>query len=293
MKNIIEQFRALRHKKAKLAAALILALLIAIPFPVWAWLVQRRKVGGIVQIHSPYVLTITAAREQAIEYLDLSSIDLHAQTNGTRAKYYVFCVCGSDTMFYNLQLAYTTNNQFEYHIYPAMECSGDDPQQLYRYQERDSNGKPVENKVYYYKKSTADPLELAGTNEVRCYPLKSAGLLNLESGSELLANSSKHGATYEVKCDSAFSVQKNAEPLYWQAKGIRSGLAPDAASDSARFVDYYILEINWEHEYSRQNEGSAELQELDNKRETDIIYITAKAASYSKVQAYEEELAQR
>jgi len=270
------------RNRIMLFTALSLAALIGVALPVRAWFSEKRRVADMAQIHSPHVLTISAAKEQDIEYLDLSSINLRLMSkdeNNPRAKYYVFCVSGTDTYFYNLQLAYTTNNQFEYHVWPAEECESNDENWLYEYQERNSSGQLTGQK-YYYKKSTDDPYELAGTNEVRYYQLDSAGLINRD-GSQILANQTKHNDTYEITAgdNHTFTVQKNAEPLYWQAKGIRSGLKPNATASEKKFVDYYILEVNWQTAYETANAGvpESEKQELPNERETDIIYITAKS----------------
>lgn len=283
----------IRHnKRTQIIVALSLAGLLGISFPVGAWFAERRRVADMAQIHSPHILTISAAKEQDIDYLDLSAINLRLMArDDTRAKYYVFCVSGTDTYFYNLQLAYTTNNQFEYHIWPAEQCSDNDANWLYEYQERNENGQLTGNK-FYYKKSVADEYELAGTNEVRCYQLESAGLINQE-GSQIQASTTKHNDTYENY--SVANVQKNAEPLYWQAKGIRSGLDPIASASEKHFVDYYILEVNWQTAYENANAGvlPTDWQELSNERETDIIYITAKSNVKSIDVDNEAELTER
>jgi hypothetical protein len=82
----------------------------------------------------------------------------------------------------------------------------------------------------------------------------SGGYLNVDSG-EIIANDTEHELTY----GDYDNVQKNAEPAYWQSGRI-------APSQKGEFADYYILTISW----------SGDVQ---NDKETDIVYITAGVSS--------------
>lgn len=69
-----------------------------------------------------------------------------------------------------------------------------------------------------------------------------------------IADKSLHEKSY----DRYNKVQKNAEPLYWQTE---NEIQPTNNSLSG-FVDYYILEISWN-------------EDVNNNKETDIVYLTA------------------
>ena len=78
----------------------------------------------------------------------------------------------------------------------------------------------------------------------------------LNTDDSKIANSSLHDKSY----GEYNSVQKNAEPLYWQNT---DPIQPTVGANDTSFVDYYILEVSW---------NSATIQ---NDKETDIVYLTA------------------
>lgn len=80
-----------------------------------AWFYFGRKAAAPADIDNPLAIYIKAGNKEDIKYIDLSNID---KTQGTTYDV-VFSVCGTNVEFYKLQLAFTTNNQFEYEIYPA------------------------------------------------------------------------------------------------------------------------------------------------------------------------------
>ena len=289
VKKIIKRIANLpRVKKIEvvLAAALTLALVIGIP--VFAWFYNERSVGDLERVDTPTKLFITAAHDD-IKYLQLN--DIKVSDSSENKKYYVFCVSGKSASYYNLQLAYTTNNQFEYFVYPAKQLTTSQVEGGATYQAKhtahDDNGNETE--TYYYAIET-DPSINNPNNSfsgLEHYRLWSGSViqqddrgivtsyLNKTDGS-LIANDTKHNITYHYKeydsnspGDSGVGAQLYGEPIYWLAKRIKSGM--DASNE---FINYYILEINWEK--AKEAAGSAGLKD---DKETDIIYIIAEATS--------------
>ena len=84
--------------------------------------------------------------------------------------------------------------------------------------------------------------------------------LNQDTTDNKIAQSSGHyhEKTYENNYN---NVQKNAEPLYWQTT---NAITPTSAGNG--FTDYYILELTW-------------ADNLQNDKETDMVYITASMTS--------------
>ena len=147
-------------------------------------------------------------------------------------KDFVFCVYSEETVgSYKIQLAHTTNIDFTYTIYKASESEA-----------AETGGVVYVDKYntkHYYKKDT----ELLGA------------YLN-QDGETKIANDTLHDKSYGTYS----SVQKNAEPLYWQST---ESITPTTATGEKGFVDYYILEVSWEN------------GEVPNDKETDMVYITA------------------
>lgn len=275
-----------RYMKIEILIASFLTLTILAALPVYAWFTDRRQLKDMKEVNAPTGLFISAAQKEDIKYLNLSGIDLKQEdTSGHRitSSYYVFCVYGASARAYNLQLAYTTNNPFEYKIYPAIACNDNDADKKVDYRAHDSNGNLTDT-VYHYKidgnqisdgnSITRRVRESMNSETTTVYNQTiSTAFLNKNSASDRTANSSKHSLAYGSYSD----VQQYAEPVYWQAYGIRSSLPATAGADD-EFVDYYILEVNWNTAY--QNAVAAGT-DLTNDRETDIIYIIAESTSWT------------
>lgn len=279
-----------RKKKIGIITAIFLTLSSLIVFPVLAWFSYQRQLGDLQYVDSPTKLYITAPEGEEIKYLDLSDVQV-SKTEAT-SKYYVFAVTGSNANAYNLQLAYTTNNQFEYFIYPAEKHTGTVPDgtadpcptyvthtdsgtgtNLYFTIDKgivtDSTGATLSadspNSAYRIKSGTY----LTRQSSTLCVGKSSLsdanGFLNKE-GSLIKATDSQHDPTYSY---SRSNVQDCAEPLYWQATNIKSNMNPTTRD----LMDYYILEVNW-------SKAKAQLQDqfIDNG-ETDIIYISVESST--------------
>ena len=276
-----------RYMKIEILIASFLTFTILAALPVYAWFTDRRQLKDMKEINAPTGLFISAAQKEDIKYLNLSGIELKqedASGNRITSSYYVFCVYGTSARAYNLQLAYTTNNPFEYKIYPAITCTDNDADKKVDYTVHDSNGN-ITNTVYHYKIDGNQVWD--GNSITRRIPdyenetievynqTVSTAFLNKTNTGDRIANSSKHELTYGTY--SGTYVQQYAEPVYWQAHGIRSSL-PETAGSEDEFVDYYILEVNWNAAYRA---AVANNSDLTNDRETDIIYIIAESTSWS------------
>ena len=234
----------------RLATILSLLALLISGVTVWAWLYEGRNVAGIGEISNPTAIHIKAGYDEDVRYLDLSGIDVDVSDH----KDFVFCVKGDNVTHYRLQLAFTTNNQFEFEIYPA-------------------NGPVASGGVVPGDALTTVDYHIHPSFEVQHYYVSSGTLplagkyLNKKSdflaytGSEVAAGSSAnlHDRTYKTGDATTYdNVNIYAEPLYWQTT------SPVLHSSySSTFADYYILRVKW-------GEGAK------NNKETDIIYITAK-----------------
>ena len=278
-KDLSVRYRELTGRQKKgVVVALSLTLVFFVTVPVLAWLVYYRKVGDLQYVDSPTKLYITAAHGEEIKYLDMADIQV-ANTSAT-SKYYVFAVSGSNADAYNLQLAYTTNNQFEYYLYPAKEVAGipgnnvDEPHPMYVSHTDNGTGSN------YYYVIDKDAISHSGTNR-EAYRIQNGSVITRTRGStseysnvtaEFLnrgatpanavidANETKHVDTYAAYSN----VQDCAEPIYWQVRNIKSDMDPTTRD----LLDYYILEVNWENIKSKSPD------DFSDNGETDIIYIS-------------------
>ena len=236
-------------KKSLLIAAELLILIGAILLPVFAWL-STSGLLAYIPVSSHESLYIGAGHIEIVDaefdpdvkledvrYLYLEGVDL---TDEDKDYFdYVFCIYGISIERFNLQLAYTTNNQFTYKIFNATEASVSSEGAVV-HTTHDENYP----QTFYYK---ATGEEIPGT-----YLNKT-----VSGDGKTIADSSEHTTTY----GSYSSVNRFAEPIYWQTSSyISSGVARGA------FVKYFILRVY---------KGEKEI----NDRETDVICIAAKSAS--------------
>ena len=230
------------------AAVFVLAFM---AFSVYSWFYGGHKIAAVSEVADPAAIFINAGNREDIRYLDLGGIDVEGEDDH---RDFVFCVRGSYVSGYKIQLAFTTNNQFEYELYPASltTSSGsvpNDPLALVVYETHEG----PDAMHYYYASSGASPL--AGS------------FLNQDSGAdELLAktNDTYYAKTYTPSgAGSTYDNRhKYAVPLYWQGSGI---IHPDLDANYD-FCDYFILRVKWSGDQK-------------NNKETDIVYISAKNVS--------------
>ena len=229
---------------------LMIALLLLGTTSIYGWLINDTHVDAIAKTSNPTAIFIGSGYQEDIMYLDLSGIDVNIadtyQENNVTYFYkdYVFCIKGMNVDTYKLQLAYTTNNQFIYEIYPAYESNNSNETNVKGKVVYTTHTTPIANKYYYVANST-NKLPLV------------AGYLNVDgnaSGTVGKTNDSYYRQTYGTYS----YVQTNAVPVYWQ-----SGLLEGSTLDTSEFCNYYFLRISWSGDKT-------------NNKETDIIYITAK-----------------
>lgn len=236
-----------------------------------AWFALNKKyAAGIINIDRPTRIYINAGNREEVLYIDLSNIDKESPVKNNASGdpstategYYdvVFCVQGDYVDKYRIQLGFTTNNQFEYTLYPA-EISASEPAAdiSVKYDFHETTGS-----AYYYNSTSTG---LTGTYLNRGVN-SSDGIIAMGNSSATKyswTQESLHELTY-LKSDSSGvynNVNKYAEPLYWQSDEIVVRDGDKDVSDRNHFCRYFILRLKWD------------LADAKNDKETDIIYIVA------------------
>ena len=219
----------------------LVALALALALPVLSWFFTGKQLLAYAPVTSPEALYIGAGHRdiengtfEDIRYLYFNGINANEEYSD-----YVFCVYGTAISGFKIQLAYTTNNQFEYEIYRAVESTSPSEGAV-RYVTHDGS-----DSVYYY---SIDPLQNGGD------PLDGVFLNATETDGLVLADSSRHAAAY----GDYTNVNRFAEALYWHTDD------PIAGHSTDDFVVYFILRV--------KTNGKA-----SNDRETDVLCISAKS----------------
>ncbi|MBQ4427846.1 MAG: hypothetical protein II881_08905 [Oscillospiraceae bacterium] len=244
-------------KSVRLVALTVATVALITAIPVNAWFFYNRKLAAIIPTDTPISLYINAGHEEDIVYLNLSDIDVERTedrldstgaplANPKLYKDFVFCVRGEYLERYYLQLAYTTNNQFEYELYNATQQPMDTPHEESFVSFVDTSGKQWE-----YSKTTGVSISMTKLNEI-------------DNGAEKLGDPAKaneyYSKTYEgygyTGDAENGSVDKYAVPIYCRTQYAEIGNGNDA------FTNYYILRVKWK-------------SDRINDRETDILYIAA------------------
>ena len=227
--------------KVNMIITLVLIVVLLGCITTYAWLFYERKAIAIKEIADPTAINISAGNKENYMYIDLSGIDL---SDGTY-KDFVFGVSGTNIHSYRLQLAYTTNNQFEFEVYVATELGSGD-------------SVPENNTgIVYYTTHDASPSIKRYITGANATPLNGT-IVNKVDG-EILG---KNNDSYYTKTYGSYTkVDKYAIPLYWQ----KSGIIPTGIDSHNSFCNYFILRVKWE----TQTNGT-------NNKETDILYISAR-----------------
>lgn len=275
MKTIQLKWKGLsRSKKIQASAAAVVTLVLVIGLPVFAWFTSERKTATVIKINAPTTIKIGAGNEEPVEMIDLSNINVEEyldeenktlKTEGT----YVFCVTGKYLSKYDLQIARTTNIDFDYELYRVDSAKYNDvitpgitskpaAENGYEIAEYKSE---LDGNTYYYPYQISD-----STDKTQGNVTVKGGFLNDKTGEnnhtigdgeeKIDGSTTFHAHNYE----DYGHVNQYAEPLYWQVKGLPvTGQVGDAG-----FVDYYVLKIKWAG------------KNLTNNKETDMLYITAR-----------------
>ena len=247
--------------------ALILLVALYLAMPVYAWFYQGRTAAAAIRISNPTAIHVDAANSEDIRYLDLSGIDVESNEDQTYADY-VFSVSGHDVTNYMLQLAYTTNNQFEYELYHAALYHGVGAEPttansftVVTYTTHPPVGEGVEQK--YYVESAADIV--TGHTLNRDTTETDDIILAYDYTDTADDHDKYHEATYGNTDENMVTtiydnVNKYAEPIYWQTT---TPITTTRIPGTTNFCDYYVLRVIW-------------TADSKNDKETDIIYIAAK-----------------
>ena len=237
---------------------IVLVIAAARVIPVGAWFYVERKAAAVGKISAPVSIHLGAANTDNIIWMDMTGLDLSSGNasspdDGTRYKDYVFSIYGEDAHRFRIQLAYTTNNQFEYELYPAVLLSSgaEAPSGnlgTVRYRTNPTDGSASVEQIYYIASGTSS-IPFTKLNE------------KTVSGEKLGKLTSDSDSVYYPKTYDTYSyVNKYAMPVY-----MRSGVLemPDMGRD---FLYYFILRVIW-------TSGA------ENSKETDMIYISAEAVT--------------
>lgn len=235
-------------------AALLAFVLLCASMAAYAWFYVGRRTAAITEISNPTAIFINTGNEEDIRYLDLGGIDAEAGTY----KDFVFCVRGNNVGSYKLQLAYTTNNQFEFEVYAATESASAPAGAstgVVIYDTHDD----VSSTLYYSAPAGASPIPGELVNDTVVGAGDEAETLALTGGDRYYAE------TYTPSGSNSpyANHHKHAVPLYWQAT---AAIQP-TLDEHFDFCDYYILRVKW-------------TANTKNDKETDIVYISAKNISY-------------
>lgn len=297
MKELMEKFNKLSVRcKIQLMAAILVTLSLMIVVPTAAWLNYQREIVKLQKVKSPNVLYLSAAHREDSVNFEVKGIDadeilkdgngnpiLDQGNNKQRIthKDYVFCVTGDAVDKFTIQLAYTTNNPFEYEVYAAKEVIESQVQRIagqefgyveYTLTGNGVTGMPTVSGDDYHTGAAANTklyyqIDTSITDNGRAVAGKYSGIFrNLAPGSSgSNQDALSTGAYHELTYDEYTHVQKDAEPVYWQALNV-SAFPTGTNSNKDAFSRHFILRVKW-------NPG-----DLDNtSKETDILYITVKA----------------
>lgn len=287
--GIAEKWKMLpRKKRVQAAVASSISAVLVVGLPAFAWFSSQRQVGTVILINAPTTISIGSGNQEPVGMIDLSNINVEEYLDPENKNSlitsgeYVFCVTGKYLSEYDLQIARTTNIDFDYELYRVDSQNYDtvlspgiitDPGIISGYEVADYKSE-IDGNTYYYpyqtSKSSEDKRQGNLTSFGAFLNLKNNESQTVGDGNAMdIDSKSFHERNYgDNKTDDSGNITVEtypyvnvyAEPLYWQVKNIPvTGQLGDAG-----FVDYYVLKIKWE--------GKG----LTNTKETDMIYITAR-----------------
>lgn len=271
-KVLVSRFKSLSlANRIQFVTAVIVTLTALIAVPVYAWLTHQRTLAEMQRIKSPDLLYITAANAEAVKNLDMSGINVEAErtVNGATVpithKLVPFCVAGDYVSSFTLQFVHTSNTPFKYEIYEGRVYTSE--------ADAIATGKDyVEYTVTY----DLDGLNIVGLDRDSITPgdvlyivkgssLQSGDSENTQNFNGTYLNMSDDNRTantrYLEECYGEYTTYTPYElPLYWQCRSIptSSGL-----SHGSSFFKTFIVDVSWEG------------QDIENNKETDMIYIMA------------------
>ena len=249
------------NKRVQLLAASALTLSLIVAVPVYAWFVFSSRYDSLTKIQKPETLDIKAGHADAIINLNLSDIDATKKKDNAYQKYYVFSVVAGAVESYDIQVAHTTNIPFTYELYRAKESETEIKTESETESRSVVSYKAENGTTYYYSLDKTESVGLANKNP--------------DNGStgRVIADKTNTNAYY----NNTYNIQNDrpelyAVPLYAQTKD--EGII---TRDSSH--DYYILKLTWT--VDKNNNAAyapyADWNYAKNNKETDIIYIAARA----------------
>ncbi len=251
LKNGFFELSTCKKVQAVIASVFTLVLLIAIP--VYAWLAIGGKIEALTKIKKPDNLDIRAGHYDAVQYFNLNDIDIESIASGTPHRVVFSVSAGEYKIPYQIQLAHTTNIPFKYKIYRATESTSVPNGEYVTYISEPLKDQGETNYTFYY--SMGDEITLTAKNP------DPASTTNY--GRQLAVGS---GNYYEDTYDEGDSPEIYAVPIYEQ-----SNIIPYVSGSDH---DYFILEISFDST-AKAKEGFSDWNEATNKKETDMIYLTA------------------
>ncbi len=288
--HLKDKIKALdKTQKIQLLAAFIMTFLLVVSLPTYAWFSYQKEIAVSTKIDSPATLEIKSGgspgEEQAIINFELSDIDTEDSSYPSYIKnnvtyYYkdfVFSVKGKSLSSYDLQLAHTTNIAFKYEIYSAVADDNGD----ILYMPKDNN---AENSQRYrlarIRTDANGDAETDGNGEAiyddYSLPLDGAYANATTVGNRVVVNDSLKARSYDTG-ENGDNLQQYANPAYWIKRGI---VVHSIQKQDGGFTHSYVLRISWIMPTSiSDTEREENLDIVQNNKETDMIYITAKARS--------------
>ncbi|MBR0118786.1 MAG: hypothetical protein IJM01_01495 [Eubacterium sp.] len=264
-KNYKDRFLKLSTaKKIQVIIASVFTFSLLVGLPVFAWFSVGGKLEAFTKIKEPDNLDIRAGHYDPVQYFDLSDIDIEeiaGTDSGTPTPHrVVFSVSAGDYKIpYKLQLAHTTNIPFTYSIYRATEhTTAPQGQEYVTYisEPLKNQGKGADEYTFYYTKGT----------QVTLYKRNPSGGPSGPYGRQVAEGS---GSYYDESYNSGNDPDDPeiyAVPIYEQSGKI----SPDNNSRH----DFFILEISYDTT-ARTSGDFSEWNTAENKKETDMIYLTA------------------
>ena len=241
--------------QAIIASALTVILLIALP--VFAWFAFAGKIEAFTKIKEPDNLDIRAGHYDAVQYFSLNDIDIEKIKDGTHHMVVFSVNAGDYKIPYQLQLAHTTNIPFKYQIFRATEYVAG------------ADNAPANPAVTYVSIPARDRGETDYT-----YLYVKGTEITLTAKNPDTADTGIYGRILALGSDTYYNhtyangdnPEIYAVPIYEQSGEIRY--------DQNSEHDYFILEISWDST-AAQTGNFLEWNEAKNKKETDMIYLTA------------------
>lgn len=283
-KSLSKKFNDLsKAEKVQVVIALGFSIFLVLAIPAFAWFAFSSRVETLTKIKAPSTLDIKSGHAYSIEYLDLSDVDVTELDGGgtTGHKDYIFAVkAGNNISAYDIQIAHTTNIPFTYTLYRANELGNSDELASipvgnvtsFEYQPEGASTKTI----YYYGYASATATKEQENKDVDNASAAELTLTSLNPDTEdqtyygrLLAkkNDSKNIYSNYTKYNSNDKPEIYAVPLYSQRKNISTWDAE---------ADYFILRLSWD---TSAGGNFAEWNAATNNKETDMIYISAKASA--------------